>query len=133
VKFIGKEAFSQKFGVAEDVVSEKAWRILCIATGVGGLLFSRHYSGFGADFLHAHGANISFSFAAYFLLRFFNLPPKRNRFSAAAYAIAGVSAQEGAQAVGLYPGIFDGLDFLFNAAGISLALGLDILRSKQAD
>ena len=113
-------------------MSEKAWRILWIAVGVGGLLFSKHYSGSGADFFHAHGANFSFSFAAYFLLRSLDLPPKGNRYAAAVYALVGVFAQEVAQAFGAYPGIFDGLDFLFNFAGIGLALGFDILRSTQA-
>lgn len=112
-------------------MSEKAWRILCIAIGVGCLLFRRHYSGVGAGYLSAQGANISLPFAAYFLLRFFNLPPKDDRFAVAVYTYAGVSAQEVAQVAGLYPGTFDWLDFLFNASGIGLALDFDIFRSKQ--
>lgn len=112
-------------------MGEKAWRVIWISIGVGGLLFSRHYAGPGADFLHAYGANLSFSFAAYFLLRFFNLPPRDSRFSAAGLALAGVSAQEAAQGLWHYPGVFDALDFLFNAAGVALALGLDLLRAGR--
>jgi len=43
----------------------------------------------------------------------------------AAYALLGVSAQEVAQRVGLYPGTYDPLDFLLNAVGIGLALSVD--------
>ena len=37
-----------------------------------------------------------------------------------------VSAQEIAQGVGIYPGVFDAYDFLFNAVGIGIASGLDV-------
>ncbi len=42
------------------------------------------------------------------------------------------SAQELGQAFGLYPGVFDPLDFLFNAGGKGLAVSLDLFRSKKA-
>jgi hypothetical protein len=105
--------------------------MLWIGVGIGGLLFSRHYSGAGADLLHAYGANVSFSFAAYFMLRFFNLPPRDNRIATAAYAFLAVSAQEIGQAWRLYPGVFDALDFLLNALGICLALGVDMVRLRK--
>ena len=112
-------------------MNEKVWRILCIAIGVGGLLFSRHYSGVGASFLQAYGANVSVSFAAYFLLRILNLPPRGSKYAAALYAFLAVSAQEVAQALRLYPGMFDALDFLFDAAGVGLALVIDMAKSKK--
>lgn len=118
-----------RFRFPDRRVNEKVWRIACIVVGVAGLLLSRHYTGYGADLLHAHGANVSFSFAAYFLLRFFNLPPRDSRSSAAVYAMVVVSAQELAQGYGYYPGVFDEWDLLFNAAGISLAVGLDTFRA----
>ena len=111
-------------------MTEKGWRVTCIGLGIAGLLLSRHYSGPGADYFHSYGANLTFSFASYFLLRLLDLPPKGNRYAAAAYSLLGVSLQEIAQALGFYPGVFDPLDFLFNAAGVSLALGLATTRQR---
>ena len=113
-------------------MSERIGSILCIRGGIGGLLFSRHYLKVGAGLLYAQGANVSISLVDFFLMRFFNLSPKGNGFAAAVYAFLVVSAQEIAEGLGLYPRMFDALDFVFNALGTCLALGIDILRLKKA-
>jgi len=112
-------------------ISGKTRNLLYMGIGIGGLLFSRYYSGPMEGFTHSYGANVTFSFFAYFLLKFFRLPLSDNKYMNAAYALLCVSAQEVTQRVGLYPGTYDSLDFLFNAAGIGLALGVDILRSRK--
>lgn len=109
----------------------KIRNILYIAIGTGGLLFSRHYSGPMGDFFHCHGANVSISFALYYLSKSFRLPLNDNKLMNAAYAMVVVSAQEAPQGIGLYPGAYDPLDFLADAAGIGFALGADISRSRK--
>jgi hypothetical protein len=110
---------------------EKTQNLLCVAMGVAGLLFSRTYSGPMAAILHGYGANVTFSFGAYFILKFFRLPLKKKMHMNAAYTLIGVSAQEVAQAMALYPGTFDALDFLANAVGIGVAWGVDVWLSKR--
>jgi len=106
-------------------ISGRTRNLFYIGIGIGGLLFSRYYSGPMEDFTHSYGANVTFSFFAYFLLKFFRLPLRDSKYMNAAYALLGVSAQEVAQRVGLYPGTYDPLDFLLNAVGIGLALSVD--------
>lgn len=108
-----------------DLDRQKARDLLCIAAGVAGLLISRHYSGPGAILLHSHGANVTFSFGAYFILKLWQIPLLERRPALAMYTFLGVSAQEVAQALSLYPGTYDALDFPANAAGIALAWAAD--------
>jgi hypothetical protein len=97
-----------------------------VGVGVAGLLASRHLEGPAKEFLRAHGANVSFSFGAVFLISLFRFPlPALNRPVAwAALAFVGVSAQEIAQGLGLYPGCFDPWDFLYNAIGAAAGLAV---------
>ena len=94
---------------------ERARNVVLILVGVGGLLASHHVD---LEFARAHGANVSFSFATFFLVRFLGV---RRSAVTAACAFAIVAAQEFAQMLGLYPGWFDWWDLLFDAAGVGLA------------
>ncbi|MBT4496158.1 MAG: hypothetical protein HOC74_00465 [Gemmatimonadetes bacterium] len=111
--------------------NQKTRCLIGVAIGVAGLLFSRHYSGSGAELIHSHGANVTFSFGAYYMLRLCRLPRIEIRRVNAAYALFGVSAQEAAQALGLYPGTFDPIDFAANTAGIAIAWAVDAWVSKR--
>lgn len=105
-------------------MNEKARNLICMSIGIAGLLFSRHYSGPAETFFHSYGANITFSFSFYFLLKRFRLRSIDNAYVNAAYAFLGVSMQEVAQGIKLYPGTYDPLDFAFNALGIGVAMGV---------
>jgi len=109
---------------------DKVRDVLLVGVGIAGLLFSRFYAGEQQDLFHSFGANVAFSFGAYFFMKFFRLPPRNIPYASAAYTLLGVSAQEIAQATGLYPGWYDPLDFLFNGLGIALALGVDLLSAR---
>lgn len=100
---------------------ERKRNVVLILVGVAGLVASHHATGALAPFAHAHGANLTFSFAAFFLVRFLKLPGNVSPAATAAYTFAGVATQELAQAVGLYPGWFDPYDLLFDAIGVALA------------
>ena len=106
------------------MMQERTRNVVLIGVGVAGLLLSRHATGPLADFAQRHGANLSFSFAAFFLVRFFPLPGNRRSWVTALYTLAGVWAQELAQHLGLYAGTFDPRDFLFDALGVLIAWGV---------
>jgi hypothetical protein len=112
--------------------SERARTVLFEGIGIAGLLFSRFYAGQGQEFFRSFGGNLFFSFGAYFFMKFARLPPRDFPYVAAAYTLLGVFAQEAAQGMGLYPGWFDPLDFLFNGLGVGLALALDWLGARMA-
>lgn len=107
-------------------MTQKTKKLICIAIGVAGLLFCGQYAGPGAGFLHSHGANVTFSFGAYFILSLCRLPLIERKPINAAYTFLGVSVQEVAQGLELYPGIFDPLDFLANAVGVCCAWVADV-------
>ncbi|MFC1526105.1 hypothetical protein ACFL6X_04755 [Candidatus Latescibacterota bacterium] len=109
---------------------QKVTCLIGVAVGVLGLLLCRHYAGPASDLIHSHGANVTFSFGAYFILKLCRLPLADRRPVCAAYALLGVSAQEVAQGLSLYPGIFDPLDFLANAAGIGAAWAVDLVQDR---
>jgi hypothetical protein len=127
-----KNRSAKKTRVSTMAASQKTRRLICIAISVAGLLFSRHYSGPAAEILHSHGANVTFSFGMYFILGLCKLPLIERKSINAAYALLGVSVQEGAQALNLYPGVFDPLDFLANAVGICAAWMIDVWMSKTS-
>ncbi len=109
---------------------EKTRNVAFIFVGVIGLLGVRFYSGPLETLVHSHGANLTFSFGAYFILKFIKLPLIENKYMNGAYTFMGVSAQEIAQAFGRYPGIFDPLDFIANAFGICVAMIVDYLLTR---
>jgi hypothetical protein len=94
---------------------ERTRNVVLILVGVGGLLASHHAD---LEFAQAHGANLSFSFAAFFLVRFLGIT-RPALTAACTFTI--VAAQEFAQMFGLYPGWFDWWDLVFDAAGVALA------------
>ena len=112
---------------------EKKRNVILILVVLSGLLLVRFYTGPMEIFVHSHGANITFSFGAYFILKFIKLPLNNHRIVNGAYTFLGVSAQEIAQAFGQYPGVFDPLDFLANASGILIAMIMDtFLEAKRS-
>ena len=94
---------------------ERTRNVVLVLLGVGAMLASRHAD---FEFAHAHGANLSVSFATFFLVRLFGVARPA---VAAACAFTIVAAQEFAQMLGLYPGWFDWWDVAFDAAGVALA------------
>ena len=61
----------------------------------------------------------------------FRLPRLGGDATVAVIALVGVFAQEIVQGLGLYPGTFGPLDFLFDALGVVLAWGLASLVSGR--
>ena len=106
-------------------MSAKSKKLIIVTGAIIGLLFSRLYIGPGSDFFNSYGTNISISFGAYFILKFFNLPMNKLAYGGIIFFF--VSLQEITQGLGLYPGNIDNLDFLFNALGVVLAIIVDTI------
>jgi len=109
---------------------DKVRDVACVLLSVALLLFARRYDGPGSTFLHQHGANLSFSFGAFYILRLLRVPRSGRAWITALLALAGVWLQEGLQAAGLYPGVFDPLDLLYDAGGVVLAWALCVATSR---
>ena len=95
--------------------------VALVLISVGLLLFARHHDGPGAAFLREHGANVSFSFGAFYLLRLAHVPPSGRAWITALVALACVWLQELLQALGIYPGTFDAMDIVYDACGVGAA------------
>lgn len=106
---------------------EKKLRVALILLAGAALIGCRHWEGAGAGILHSFGANFSFSFGAYFIMSLVPLQQLRNHYLCALATLVGVWAQEAAQGIGWYPGVFDWVDFGVDAVGVGLALALDLM------
>lgn len=104
--------------------SSKGRDVACVLLSVTLLLFARRYDGPGSTFLRQHGANLSFSFGAFYILRLLRIPRSGRAWITALVALAGVWSQELLQAAGVYPGVFDPLDLLYDAGGVVLGWGV---------
>jgi hypothetical protein len=110
----------------------KARNLIFVGIGIIGLLFSRHYSGPFENMISSFGANITFSFGAYFILKLSKLRLFNNKFINGGVIFLGVSLQEIAQGLHVCSGTYDPLDFLFNTIGISIAIFIDMLITRKS-
>ncbi len=91
------------------------------------LLIKRNYIGPYADLLYRHGSNFSVSFAVYFIAKLgFSTLPYPRIFSTIGSLLA-VELFELTNGFGMMSNVYDPWDYLANALGIGLALGIDFL------
>jgi hypothetical protein len=95
--------------------------------GVAVLVLKGRYSGPGELFIGAYAGNISVSFALYFVAMFLMRPSPRGRASAALVVLASVTLFEITDGFGVMANVYDALDLVANAAGICLAVVVDLL------
>ena len=95
------------------------------------LLFKRSYTGPCAEIFYRHGSNFSVSFAVYFIaqLGFYSLPYPR--LLSAVGALLAVELFELTNGFGVMSNVYDPWDYLANALGIGLALGIDMLINRS--
>jgi hypothetical protein len=99
--------------------------------GVVVLLLKRNYTGAGRDFVQSYAGNFFVSFAVYFLMANIPSPPRLKRVLSAALALAAVELFEATNGFGVMSNTYDPGDFLANALGIALAIGVDILTDRK--
>ena len=106
-----------------------------ILFGILILVFKQQYAGPFRELVYNYGSNFSVSFAIYFIgLLGFN-SYSRPRLYAAGGALLSVELFELTNGFGLMENVYDPWDYLANALGIGLALGIDLIfdRPKNID
>jgi len=104
--------------------------VVCIIFAVAAFLLKRRYQGPGSVLVHSYLGNLSISFAVYFLAAIASARLGQGRFLSALSALVAVEAFELSDGFGLMSNVYDPWDLLANAAGVSLALGLDVVIGK---
>lgn len=77
----------------------------------------------------AYGGNIAASFSTYFLLKLPGVPLRYQTLTAVTLALLATELFEATDGFGVMSNTYDPVDYLANAAGVALAVGLDMARS----
>lgn len=104
--------------------------VIAVLVGVLGLLLKGQYSGPATDVVHSYGGNVAASFAVYFLARRVTARSRQPRVLALAVAIAIVQSFEGLDGFGVMNNVYDSLDLVANAVGVTLGVAVDIVMEK---
>ena len=98
-----------------------------ILLGILVLVLKQNYTGPFSDLVYNYGSNFSVSFAIYFIgLLGFN-SYSHPRLFAAGGALLAVQLFELTNGFGVMENVYDPWDYLANALGIALALGIDLI------
>ena len=110
--------------------SRRIQYLVFILLGMVVLLFKRNYIGPYTELLYRHGSNFSVSFAVYFIAQLgFSTLPYPRIFSTIGSLLA-VELFELTNGFGMMSNVYDTCDYLANALGIGLALGIDSLINR---
>jgi hypothetical protein len=104
--------------------------VIAVLVGVLGLLLKGQYSGPATDVVHSYGGNVAASFAVYFLARRVTARSRQPRVLALAVAIAIVQSFEGLDGFGVMNNVYDSLDLVANAVGVTLGVAVDLVMEK---
>jgi hypothetical protein len=100
---------------------------------VFGLLLKGRYSGPYVDLVRSYGGNVVVSSSVYFLLTRLPIRHRLKRLMTAGLGLATVELFEATDGFGVMSNTYDPVDFLANAAGIGVALLVDVLASRTGD
>lgn len=114
------------------VTTARVRNVLFVLLGVAALVMKRHYSGPFADIVHDYGGNTSASFAVYFMILNTTSERRGGKLLTAGIAMLIVGLFEATDGFGVMTNVYDPFDFVANALGIGLALGVDALRASAA-
>ena len=98
--------------------------------GASALALKRLYGGPLAEVVYAYGGNCVVSFALYFAALSAARGYPRFRLVAATATLLAVTAFEITDGFGFMANVYDPLDLLANAAGVGLALAVDLLSTR---
>jgi hypothetical protein len=103
--------------------------LLMVLAGVVCLLLKRWFAKFLGDLALSYTGNLSASFAVYFILSSAAFP-KQTRVMIAALTLLVVEGFELTNGFGIMTNVYDPSDYLANAIGIGLAIGVDVGSSR---
>lgn len=107
-------------------MTQRARRIALALAGVAVFLARSAYEGPLAEAVGSWGGNVAVSFAFYFIAAIAATRHGFSRLTAAAAALLAVEAFEVTSGYGVMANVFDPIDLLANAAGIAVALAIDL-------
>ena len=111
-------------------MSPKSRNLIFVFAGIAGLLAKGRYSGPFPEAVRSFGGNVSVSFAVYFMLLESCSRFRHGRVCAAAAALAAVELFEATDGFGFMSNVYDPWDFAANAAGVGLAVAVDIAAAR---
>lgn len=98
--------------------------------GTAGLVLKSTYRGPLEEVVYAHGGNFTVSFALYFVAVTAASRIGLGRLTAAAATLIAVEAFEITNGFGVMTNTYDPADFVANAAGIGVAVVIDLISSS---
>ena len=98
--------------------------------GAMALVLKPSYRGPLAEVVYAYGGNFAVSFALYFAAASAASRHRLGRLAAAATALLAVEAFEATNGFGVMANTYDPIDFAANAAGVSVAVVVDLVSSR---
>ncbi len=107
--------------------TSKARNVFFVLLGVAALVLKRHYFGPFVEIIHGYGGNVSASFAVYFVVRILTSGWRYGMLVTVGIALLVVELFEATNGFGVMTNVYDPVDFVANAVGVGLALGLDVL------
>jgi len=113
-----------------STIAAKARYLFFDLLGVAGLMLKRHYAGPYQEAVWSYGGNVAASFAMYFIVALLPLPPRFSKPLAGGLALLAVELFEATNGFGVMTNTYDPVDFAANAAGVALALAVDIVTSR---
>ncbi len=114
-------------------MASKGWNVAMVLLGVAGLLLQDRYAGPGVVLVHSYGGNVTASFATYFVAANLAIGHRWRRWIVAGLALAAVWGFEATDGFWVMSNVYDPWDFVADAVGIGVALGVDgvVARASQ--
>lgn len=106
--------------------------VVFVLLGVAALVLKPHYEGPLDEAIHGYGGSFAVSFAVYFLAAIVASRVGLGRLAAAISALLVVETFELTNGFGIMSNVYDPGDLLANAAGICVALALDVATRRPA-
>ena len=111
---------------------QKVRNVLFILFGVLVLLLKQIYNGPALEIVKSYSGNLSISFAVYFLLCFSSDHWKQNKLITAIISLIIVELFEITNGFGIMTNTYDVIDLFANLIGVTLALAVDQLLTKNS-
>lgn len=101
-----------------------------ILLGAFGLILINKYVGPNYELVHSYAGNVTASFAVYFVVSIGSKEFRLPRLIVAILALLVVELFEATNGFGVMTNTYDPFDFLANAFGVALAVGVDLVSAR---
>jgi len=113
------------------IVSQAKRYVFFILLGIAAFVLKPYYHGPLAQVLSNYGGNFAVSFAVYFLVAIVAARLDWGKLATAVSALLIVEAFEVTNGYGIMSNVYDPLDLVANAAGVGIALAVDLTSQRH--